>query len=34
MSNTDNAESIFNKLLETTIRDSYTPWKWERYVAY
>lgn len=34
MSNSDNAESIFKELLETTIGDIYTPWKWENYIPY
>lgn len=34
MSNSDNAESIFKELLEVTIRDTYTPWKWENYIPY
>ncbi|MBO6572656.1 beta-lactamase family protein [bacterium] len=34
MSNSDNAEGIFKELLEITIGDVYTPWKWERYIPY
>ncbi len=34
MSNSDNAESTFKRLLELTIGDVYTPWKWERYIPY
>ena len=34
MSNSDNAESIFKELLETTIGDTYTPWRWENYIPY
>lgn len=34
LSNSDNAESIFKDLLEVTIGDTYTPWKWERYIPY
>ena len=34
LSNSDNAESIFKELLETSIGDTYTPWKWERYIPY
>lgn len=34
MSNSDNAESIFKELLEISIGDVYTPWKWERYIPY
>ncbi len=31
MTNSDNGERIFKKLLELTIADKYTPWKWEGY---
>lgn len=34
LSNSDNAESIFKALLESTIADIYTPWKWENYIPY
>jgi len=34
LSNSDNAESIFKELLEITIADVYTPWKWEGYIPY
>ncbi len=34
MSNSDNAESIFKELLEISIGDIFTPWKWERYIPY
>jgi CubicO group peptidase (beta-lactamase class C family) len=34
MSNSDNAESIFKELLETTIGDHFTPWYWENYIPY
>lgn len=34
LSNSDNAESIFKDLLEISIGDTYTPWKWERYIPY
>ena len=34
MTNCDNGESIFKKLLEVSIADNYTPWKWERYIPY
>lgn len=34
LSNSDNAESIFKELLEITIADVYTPWKWENYIPY
>ncbi len=34
LSNSDNAESIFKELLEISIGDVYTPWKWENYIPY
>ena len=34
LSNSDNAESIFKELLEISVGDTYTPWKWERYIPY
>lgn len=34
LSNSDNAESIFKELLEITIADKYSPWKWEDYIPY
>lgn len=34
LSNSDNAESTFKELLEITIGDTYTPWKWENYIPY
>lgn len=34
ISNSDNAESIFKELLEITIGDVYTPWRWENYIPY
>ena len=34
LSNSDNAESIFKELLEVSIGDTYTPWKWENYIPY
>lgn len=34
MTNSDNGESIFKELLELTIADKYTPWKWENYIPY
>ncbi len=34
MSNSSNGDSIFKELLETLIKDTYTPWKWEGYVPY
>lgn len=34
MTNSDNGESMFKELLELTIKDVYTPWKWQRYTPY
>lgn len=34
MTNSDNGESMFKELLELTIADKYTPWKWQRYFPY
>lgn len=34
LSNSDNAESIFKELLEITIGDTFTPWRWENYIPY
>lgn len=34
MTNSDNSESIFKELLEKIIGDTFTPWKWERYIPY
>ena len=34
MSNSGRAESIFKELLELTIKDVYTPWKWQSYTPY
>ena len=34
LSNSDNAESIFKELLEISIGDIFTPWKWENYIPY
>lgn len=34
MTNSDTGESIFKELLEYTIADKYTPWKWENYYPY
>jgi CubicO group peptidase (beta-lactamase class C family) len=34
MSNSDNAESIFDHLLAVTMADTYTPLEWEGYVPY
>lgn len=32
--NSENGEALFKELLEKTIGDKYTPWKWERYIPY
>ncbi len=34
MANSSNADSIFKQLLETLLKDKYTPWKWEGYIPY
>jgi D-alanyl-D-alanine-carboxypeptidase/D-alanyl-D-alanine-endopeptidase len=34
MTNSDSGESIFKELLEKTIGDTFTPWKWENYIPY
>lgn len=34
MANSSNGESIFKELLDTLIKDSYTPWKWQNYIPY
>jgi serine-type D-Ala-D-Ala carboxypeptidase/endopeptidase len=34
MTNNDNGESIFKELLEYSIGDTFTPWKWENYIPY
>lgn len=34
MSNSDNAEGIFDQLLEATLADTYTPVEWEGYTPY
>jgi hypothetical protein len=34
MTNSDNGESIFKELLEFAVRDTFTPWKWQRYFPY
>jgi len=34
MSNSSNGDSIFRELLETLVKDKYTPWKWEGYIPY
>lgn len=34
MTNNDNGESIFTELLEYSIGDKFTPWRWENYIPY
>jgi CubicO group peptidase (beta-lactamase class C family) len=34
LSNSENGESIFKELLEVSIGDTFTPWKWENYIPY
>ncbi len=34
MTNSDNGESVFKELLDKIIGDTFTPWKWERYIPY
>ncbi len=34
MTNNDNGESIFKELLEYSIGDKFTPWRWENYIPY
>lgn len=34
MSNSSNGDNIFMPLLDTLIKDTYTPWKWENYKEY
>ena len=34
LSNSDNGESIFRELLQFSIGDIFTPWKWQRYIPY
>jgi CubicO group peptidase (beta-lactamase class C family) len=34
MTNSDNGESIFKKLLDFAIGDTFTPWYWEQYIPY
>jgi CubicO group peptidase (beta-lactamase class C family) len=34
MTNSSNAESVFKELLEKSIGDVYTPWKWSNYIPY
>jgi CubicO group peptidase (beta-lactamase class C family) len=34
MTNNDNGESIFKELLEYSIGDKFTPWRWQNYIPY
>ncbi len=34
LTNSDNGESTFKELLEFAIGDTFTPWKWQRYIPY
>lgn len=34
MANSSNGDSVFKELLETLIKDRFTPWKWEGYIPY
>ncbi|HYP29964.1 MAG TPA: serine hydrolase domain-containing protein [Blastocatellia bacterium] len=34
ITNSSNGESIFKELLETLIKDKYSPWKWQNYIPY
>ena len=34
LTNSDNGESIFKELLQFAIGDTFTPWKWQRYIPY
>ncbi|MCH7409284.1 beta-lactamase family protein [Belliella sp. DSM 111904] len=34
MTNNDNGESIFKELLEYSIGDTFTPWRWQNYIPY
>ena len=34
MTNSDTGESIFKELLEYSIGDRFTPWRWENYIPY
>ncbi len=34
MTNNDNGESIFKELLEYSIGDKFTPWRWQNYLSY
>jgi CubicO group peptidase (beta-lactamase class C family) len=34
LTNSDNGEGIFKELLEFSIADTYTPWRWQNYIPY
>lgn len=34
MTNSDNGESIFKELLDNSIADTFTPWRWQNYIPY
>jgi len=34
MTNNDNGESVFKELLDYSIGDKFTPWRWENYIPY
>ncbi|MUP44725.1 DUF4870 domain-containing protein [Gramella sp. BOM4] len=34
MTNSQNSGTIFKELLEVSLKDTYTPWKWENYIPY
>jgi len=34
MTNSSNGEKIFKEVLEKLIADTFTPWKWQRYIPY
>lgn len=34
MTNNDNGESIFKELLEYSVGDKFTPWRWQNYIPY
>ena len=34
LTNSDNGESVFKELLEFAIGDTFTPWKWQKYIPY
>lgn len=34
LTNSDNGEKIFKEILDITIKDIYTPWRWQNYIPY